>query len=110
MTDHLLQDRSTAPLHGEHRAVLLPNRWELRWIPNKHQTGFKGMGALQGNPQQGAVHHRGFIDQHQAKILESHSRLLGGLTEFDITRAFELQPQEAVDGGGIPGGLQPFEI
>ena len=36
--------------------------------------------------------------------------MLGGLTEFDITRAFELQPQKAVDGGGIPSGLQPLEI
>ena len=64
------------------------------------------MGAAQGNVQQGAVNHRGFIDQHQAQVLQGHGGLLGFLTALEIALAFELEPQQPVDGGGKPGGLQ----
>ena len=62
------------------------------------------MGAAQADLQQGGVHHRGLIDQHQAQVLEGDGGLLGFLTALDIALALEFQPQQAVNGGRKPGG------
>ena len=62
------------------------------------------MGAAQADFQQGGVHHRGLIDQHQAQVLEGDGGLLRFLAALDIALALEFQPQQAVNGGRKPGG------
>ena len=37
------------------------------------------------------------------------SRLLGGFTQFTIPLSLELETQQTVDGGWIPGWAQPFK-
>ena len=43
-------------------------------------------------------------------MLQGHGCLLSGLTQLTVALALELEAQQAVNRGGIPGGLQTFEI
>ena len=81
---HLCEGCGFSSLHREHRTALFSHRRQLGRITDKDQSRPKRMGALKGNPKQGAVHHRRLIDQHQPEIFEGHRRLFGGLAEFGI--------------------------
>ena len=101
---HLAQLGPAGPAQAEHRAHGFTNRRQLGRIAHKHQPGAKRVGAAQADLQQGGVHHRGLIDQHQAQVLEGDGGLLGFLAALDIALALEFQPQQAVNGGRKPGG------
>ena len=92
------------PPQGKHRTALLPHRRQLGRIAHKHQAGGVGMGALQDYFQQLAIHHRGLIKQHQAQVFQGGGGLFGGFAALLLLLAAELEPQQPMDGGGIPGG------
>ena len=106
MAHHLAQAGVDAAAHREHRALRLPHGRQLGRIADKDQAGLEGVGAAQGNLQEGAVDHRGLVDQHQGEVLEGASGLLGFFAPLQIPLALELQPQQAVDGARVPGGLK----
>ena len=56
------------------------------------------MGAAQADFEQGAVDHRGLIDQHQAEVFEGAGGLLGLFAALQIALALEFEPQQPVDG------------
>ena len=101
---HLLQFGPAGPAQAEHRTLGLAHRRQLGRIAHEHQPGAEGVGAAQGNLQQAAVNHRGLIHQHQAQVLEGHCGLLGFLAALQVPLAAQLEAQQPVDGGGIPGG------
>ena len=107
MADHLAQAGVDGATHRKHGALGFPHGGQLGRIPHKHQASLEGMGAAQGNLQQGAVDHRGLVDQHQGEVFERPRGLLGFLTALQIPLALELQPQQAMDRARIPGGLKP---
>ncbi len=107
---HLGEGHPAGPLQREHRAPLLPHRRQLGRIAHEHQAGAVGMGAAQGDLQQGPIHHRGLIDQHQPEILQGQGRLLGLLAALPLPFPLQLQPQQPVDGGGVPGGLERRQV
>ena len=106
MTHHLLQTGCFGTFHAKHRAVDFAHRWKLSRIAHEHQARAKRVGALQSDLQQGAIDHGSLINQHQAEMLEGHGRLFCGFTQLPIPLSLELQAQQAMDGGGVPGGLQ----
>ena len=57
MAHDLGQRRLTGPLHGEHRTIRFPDRGKLCGITDEDQSGLEGMGTLQCDAEQGAVHH-----------------------------------------------------
>ena len=106
MAHHLLKVMGFGALHGKHRAALLTHRRQLGRITDKHQAGAIGVGALQGDLQQAAIHHRRLIHQHQTQVFERRGGLLGGVAALLLLLAAELETQQPMDGGGIPGGAQ----
>ena len=109
MPHNLAQTGGDSPVHGKHGTFAFTHRRQLGRITHKHQTRLKRMGALQSNRQKRAVDHRGLIDQHQAQMFQGSGGLLGGFTELPVPLAFELQAQQAMNRGGIPGGVQALE-
>ena len=57
MAHHLGEAGCRSPRHGEHRTLGLPHRRQLGRIAHEDQTRPEGMGAAQGDLQQGAVDH-----------------------------------------------------
>ena len=107
MAHHLTQAGADGTAHRKHGALGFPHGRQLGRVPHEHQAGLEGMGAAQSDLQQGAIDHRGLVDQHQGEVFERTCGLLSFLTALQIPLAFELQPEQAMDRARIPGGLKP---
>ena len=112
MPHHVGEGSAAGPAHGEDRALGFTHRRQLGRIPHEHQPGAVGMGAAQADLQQLAIHHRGLIHQHQIQVLQGLGRLTRFLAPLQVSLPLQLQPQQPVDRGGVPGGPQPlpFEV
>ena len=110
MAHHLAKGRRAGALHGEHRAALLPHRRQLSRITDEHQPGFEGVSALKSDPEKRAVDHGGLVHQHQSEMLKSHRRLLRRLAQLGVALPLQLQTQQAVNRGGVPGRAEALQI
>ena len=106
---HLGEKGPGGPAHGKHGAHRFPHRRQLGRIAHEHQPGAEGVGAAQADLQQAAVHHGGLINQHQAQVFQGHGGLLRFLAALQIALAPEFEPQQPVDRGRKPGGLEAVQ-